>query len=207
MLLKLTTMRYTIGSDSGTNFRSLSFFLFFACIAVGADAFSNNGSVVLRCSQRFHWSSHFLTSITSVRTLPRERGHLNNIKAPAIITSNLQSRLSHSTIKLHALPPVPEVFSSLFAPTNVPLWQAFAVNAALFTSFSSKLLKSLTPEGFAHAMALGTLLWATLGYRGWLVCVAYLILGTIVTKIRFKEKESAGIAEARGGRRGPENVW
>jgi uncharacterized protein (TIGR00297 family) len=69
------------------------------------------------------------------------------------------------------------------------------------------LLKSLTPEGFAHAMALGTLLWATLGYRGWLVCVAYLILGTIVTKIRFKEKESAGIAEARGGRRGPENVW
>ncbi len=205
MLLKLTRMRYTISPDSGTNFRSLPIFLFCACIAVGADAFSNNGSV--RCSQRFHWSSHFLKSLPSVRTLPRERSHRNNIKAPAIITSNYNSRLSHSTIKLQALPPVPEVFSSLFAPTNVPLWQAFAVNAALFTFFSSKLLKSLTPEGFAHAMALGTLLWATLGYRGWLVCVAYLILGTIVTKIRFKEKESAGIAEARGGRRGPENVW
>jgi uncharacterized protein (TIGR00297 family) len=34
-----------------------------------------------------------------------------------------------------------------------------------------------------------------------------LFLGQIVTKVGFQEKEELGIAEKRGGRRGPENVW
>lgn len=65
----------------------------------------------------------------------------------------------------------------------------------------------LTPEGLAHSLALGTMLWSTLGWRGWTVCVLYLFLGQIVTKVGFQEKEELGIAEKRGGRRGPENVW
>jgi uncharacterized protein (TIGR00297 family) len=39
------------------------------------------------------------------------------------------------------------------------------------------------------------------------VAVAYLGFGSAVTKVKMKEKEAAGIAEGRGGRRGPENVW
>ena len=35
----------------------------------------------------------------------------------------------------------------------------------------------------------------------------YLGLGSLVTKVKFAEKEKKGIAEGRGGRRGPENVW
>ena len=122
--------------------------------------------------------------------------------------SHLHQRRA-SLIKHKALPSaVREIALSVFAwEGGVPLWQAFSINAVLFASLSSKLLKALTPEGFAHAMALGTLLWTTLGWRGWLVCVTYLVFGSIVTKIRFKEKEAAGIAESRGGRRGPENVW
>jgi len=65
----------------------------------------------------------------------------------------------------------------------------------------------LTPEGFAHSLALGTMLWTTLGWRGWTVCVVYLFLGQAVTKVGFDEKTKLGIAEGRGGRRGPENVW
>jgi len=65
----------------------------------------------------------------------------------------------------------------------------------------------LTPEGFAHALALGSFLWATLGWRGWTVCVIYLTLGSAVTKIKFEEKKKMGIEEKREGRRGPENVW
>jgi hypothetical protein len=91
---------------------------------------------------------------------------------------------------------------------RVPLWQAFGLNALLFGVLRTKLLKVfLTPEGFAHAMALGTLTWTTLGWRGWTVCVLYLVLGLAVTKVKFAEKEKRGIAEGRGGRRGPENVW
>ena len=39
------------------------------------------------------------------------------------------------------------------------------------------------------------------------MCVLYLFLGQAVTKIGFEEKTKRGIAEGRGGRRGPENVW
>ena len=37
--------------------------------------------------------------------------------------------------------------------------------------------------------------------------VAYLVLGSLVTRLGLREKQERGLAEARGGRRGPENVW
>jgi hypothetical protein len=103
---------------------------------------------------------------------------------------------------------VSELAKSLFNyGGNVPVWQAFGLNAFLFVVLRSKLLTVLTPTGYYHALALGTGLWTTLGWRGWTMCVAYLFLGSAVTKVRFAEKEKRGIAEGRGGRRGPENVW
>ena len=65
----------------------------------------------------------------------------------------------------------------------------------------------LTPAGWLHAWILGTVLGATLGWKGWLAVVLYLLLGSAVTKIGYRRKAALGIAEARGGRRGPENVW
>lgn len=114
---------------------------------------------------------------------------------------------------LHAIPAtlrasVPVLAQSLFSyGGNVPLSQAFALNVFLFVGLRKKLLKMLTTEGFFHALALATGLWATLGWRGWITCVLYLFLGSAVTKVKFEEKEKLGIAEGRGGRRGPENVW
>lgn len=120
--------------------------------------------------------------------------------------NNLIGNKSHH--KLQMLPSVTELGQSLFSYYgNVPLWQAFGLNAILFALLSKKLLKSLTPEGFAHSFALGTLLWTTLGWRGWSLCVLYLVAGNLVTKVQFAEKEKRGLAEKRGGRRGPENVW
>lgn len=98
--------------------------------------------------------------------------------------------------------------STLFRSTGpVPLLQSFGLNALLFTALSPKLFTMLTPAGFLHSCALGTFLWNALGYKGWSLCVLYLFLGQLVTKIKFAEKEKAGISEKRGGRRGPENVW
>ena len=65
----------------------------------------------------------------------------------------------------------------------------------------------LTPAGWVHAGALGTILWGCLGWRGWVAVVAYLVLGSLVTRLGLREKQERGLAEARGGRRGPENVW
>jgi uncharacterized protein (TIGR00297 family) len=50
-------------------------------------------------------------------------------------------------------------------------------------------------------------LWGCLGWRGWLAVVAYLALGSLVTRLGFARKQASGLAEGRGGRRGPENVW
>jgi uncharacterized protein (TIGR00297 family) len=65
----------------------------------------------------------------------------------------------------------------------------------------------LTPAGWLHAAILGSVLWGSLGPPGWLAVVAYLALGSLVTRLGFRAKQAAGLAEARGGRRGPENVW
>ena len=86
------------------------------------------------------------------------------------------------------------------------LWiQALVVNTVLIALAQRTPL--LTRRGWVHAAALGTILWGCLGWSGWLAVVAYLSLGTLVTKIGFQNKQSRGLAEPRGGQRGPENVW
>ncbi len=65
----------------------------------------------------------------------------------------------------------------------------------------------MTRNGWISAGALGTILWGCIGFLGWVSVVIYLILGSLVTKVGFQYKQNIGIAEKRGGRRGPENVW
>ena len=67
--------------------------------------------------------------------------------------------------------------------------------------------KLLTPAGYANAWLLGVILWAGLGWRGYFLTLFYLFVGSAVTKVGFAQKEAEGTAEARGGVRGPGNVW
>ena len=82
---------------------------------------------------------------------------------------------------------------------------AFVLNFVLI--YLAQRFPFLTASGWVHAGGLGTILWACLGLKGWSTVVIYLALGTLVTKIGFNYKQTRGIAEARGGRRGPANVW
>ena len=81
----------------------------------------------------------------------------------------------------------------------------FFLNCLLISLFSR--LPIMTKKGWISAGILGTILWGCLYWQGWLSVVLYLILGSLVTKIGYKFKNDIGIAEKRGGRRGPENVW
>lgn len=102
----------------------------------------------------------------------------------------------------------------LAVPAPLPAWLpaqlpqhwliAFAINGLLIAM--AQRLPLLTPAGWCHAAILGTVLWGCLGVRGWLAVVAYLLLGSLVTRLGFRRKQERGLAEARGGRRGPENV-
>ena len=123
--------------------------------------------------------------------------------------SKISPRDKQTSLRLAGLDGVPlAVAKSLFRYSGtVPIAQALALNVFLFVGVRTKLLKMLTTEGYFHALALAVGLWSSLGWRGWTTCVLYLFLGSAVTKVKFQEKEKAGIAEGRGGRRGPENVW
>ena len=133
-------------------------------------------------------------------------------RSPDLTKMNILSAEGASSIMTSLA--IPKTFgaltSTLFSctSTTVPLYLAFAWNSLLFFTLRKKLLSSmLTPEGLVHSLALGTMLWSTLGWKGWSLCVLYLFLGSLVTKVKISEKQKLGIAEGRGGRRGPENVW
>ena len=80
----------------------------------------------------------------------------------------------------------------------------FIIN--FFLIFVFRRYPIMTKSGWMSAGILGTLLWGSLGWKGWISVVLYLLLGSLVTKVGFKYKNKLGIAEKRGGRRGPENV-
>ena len=84
------------------------------------------------------------------------------------------------------------------------IW-AFCLNAILIAL--AQPLPLLTRSGWVHAGGLGTILWGCLGWQGWLSVVIYLFLGSFVTRLGFERKQESGLAEGRGGRRGPENLW
>ncbi|MBE9063395.1 TIGR00297 family protein [cf. Phormidesmis sp. LEGE 11477] len=67
--------------------------------------------------------------------------------------------------------------------------------------------KLLTPAGYGNAWLLGVVVWLAFGWRGYVTILFYFFIGSAVTKVGRAEKEALGIAEARGGIRGPGNVW
>ena len=89
---------------------------------------------------------------------------------------------------------------------SASLWLTALVLNAVLIAWAQRF-PLLTKAGWCHAGILGTVLWGSLAWRGWLAVVAYLVLGSLVTKLGFARKQELGLAEGRGGRRGPENVW
>jgi len=90
-------------------------------------------------------------------------------------------------------------------PTIYQFVFGFLINFILILIFFRVPL--MTKSGWINAGILGTILWGCLSWQGWITVVLYLLLGSLVTKIGFAFKKKQGIAEKRGGRRGPENVW
>ena len=83
-------------------------------------------------------------------------------------------------------------------------FSGFCINFILIYLFCRVPL--MTKGGWISAGVLGSILWGCLSWQGWLSVVFYLLFGSLVTKIGYEFKRQKGIAEKRGGRRGPENV-
>lgn len=90
---------------------------------------------------------------------------------------------------------------------NNPWLVAIVLNSILMLVSIVIPKKLLTPAGTINAWGLGVVVWGTLGWRGYGVVMFYFLVGSAVTRIGMAQKEAEGIAEKRGGARGPENVW
>lgn len=88
-----------------------------------------------------------------------------------------------------------------------PWLVAIALNTVLVAIAFILPKKLLTPAGYGNAWVLGVILWGALGWRAYVVTLFYFFVGSAVTKVGMAQKEAYGIAEARGGVRGPGNVW
>lgn len=85
--------------------------------------------------------------------------------------------------------------------------QGASLNMALSFILRGAKQKMLTSAGLNHATYLGILLWTTMGFGGYVLGVSFLVLGSALTRVGRAKKEALGIAEKRGGARGPENLW
>ncbi|APB32985.1 Putative membrane protein [Gloeomargarita lithophora Alchichica-D10] len=101
----------------------------------------------------------------------------------------------------------PEFSEILLAVATYPWGMAVLLNTVLIAPLLVLPPTLLTRWGAVHAWLLGVILWGTLGWRGYLVVLVYFGVGSLVTKIGYRVKAAQGIAEKRGGARGPENVW
>ena len=90
-------------------------------------------------------------------------------------------------------------------PTS--LLTAITLNTLLIVIAFALPKKLLTPAGYANAWLLGVIVWSALGWQGYATVLFYFFVGSAVTKVGIAQKEALGIAEDRGGVRGPGNVW
>ncbi|KAK3282241.1 hypothetical protein CYMTET_10014 [Cymbomonas tetramitiformis] len=119
----------------------------------------------------------------------------------------IRSRGSKLAINASFVETASQTASDLILSSSPGVVPALCVNSSVFLLGLPVLLGGLTPAGVAHSWFLGTMVFGAFGGRGYLLVCIYFILGSAVTKLKLKQKQAEGIAEARSGRRSPASVW
>jgi uncharacterized protein (TIGR00297 family) len=75
-----------------------------------------------------------------------------------------------------------------------------AINAAL--AGTAWAARTVDLSGVAAGFLVGTAIYAFLDWRGWLLLVAFFVIGSACTKLGYRRKAAANLAQEQGGRRG-----
>jgi uncharacterized protein (TIGR00297 family) len=75
-----------------------------------------------------------------------------------------------------------------------------AINAAL--AGAAYLARTVDLSGVIAGVLVGTAVYAFLDWRGWLLLVAFFVIGSGCTKLGYRRKAAANLAQEQGGRRG-----
>ena len=81
---------------------------------------------------------------------------------------------------------------------------ALAVNGLL--GLAAWRARAVNLSGLIAGCVLGSAIFVGLGAAGFITLLTFFVLGTGTTRVGFAAKEAAGLAQARGGRRGAENA-
>jgi uncharacterized protein (TIGR00297 family) len=87
-------------------------------------------------------------------------------------------------------------------------WRAAAIGLAVNVALAAAAFatRGVGVAGAIVGTLLGTTIWAFAGWRGFSLLFAFFVLGTAATKAGYARKAAAGIAQEKGGRRGPGNA-
>ncbi len=97
-----------------------------------------------------------------------------------------------------------ETFGSSSVLVTSRLWMALAVNGTV--AALGCWARTVTLAGAVTGAGIGMTIYIGAGLEGWLLLLASFLLAAVTTRIGLKRKSASGIAEARGGRRGPGNA-
>ena len=83
-------------------------------------------------------------------------------------------------------------------------WWMAALNIAV--ALAGLAARTVTPAGAITGAIIGTVILVGAGVGGWVVLMAAFLCAAVTTRLGHARKAAAGIAEERGGRRGPGNA-
>jgi uncharacterized protein (TIGR00297 family) len=118
----------------------------------------------------------------------------DNLSVPATAALVLWSFTFTDPATLHASLPI-------VTPLVLPAIGLNVVVAAL-----GYAARTVTIPGAAAGAAIGTVMFLGAGLFGWLMLFASFLCAAVATRLGHRRKAAAGIAESRGGRRGPGNA-
>jgi uncharacterized protein (TIGR00297 family) len=98
----------------------------------------------------------------------------------------------------------PAVFLSVWPSRQSLVLTGLAANVAV--AVLGWMARTVTIPGAITGAVIGMTVVAGFGWPGWLLLLATFGLASATTRIGHARKQSAGIAESRGGRRGPGNA-
>jgi uncharacterized protein (TIGR00297 family) len=90
--------------------------------------------------------------------------------------------------------------------SDLLLRAATGLGVSLLLAVAAWLARSLTVSGVMAATFVGGAVWAGLGWRGLAVLAAFFVLASGLTRLGYRRKAAAGLAEGRGGRRAGRQV-
>jgi uncharacterized protein (TIGR00297 family) len=103
-------------------------------------------------------------------------------------------------VSLASLDRIPAVIA--IAADRLPA--ALALNAIV--AWAGHRAKTVSVPGAATGAIIGITIYVALGWQGWVLLLVTFLAASIASKLGLKRKVLLGIAEERGGRRGPGNA-